>query len=71
MSTLVIKLSSLFIKQLSKPLASTFTSFVLAHPGLRTTTVKAARVRCSMSDACSVIAHERLFRVSHVRLSGS
>lgn len=45
MSTLALKLGTLFIKQLSKPLASSFTSVILASPSLRPATVKLARVR--------------------------
>lgn len=50
MSTLAIKLGSVFVKQLSKPLANSLTRIVLANQTLREVTVATAKVRFPGSD---------------------
>ena len=46
MSTLAVKLSTLVVKQLSKPFANSLASVLLSNETLRKGTVAAARVRC-------------------------
>ena len=44
MSTLVVKLAATFVKQLSKPMAKVFTSYVMRKPELRKTIVDLSQV---------------------------
>ena len=54
MATLAVKLGTLVVKQLSKPVAKQLAGFILSHDGLRKGTINMARVRiyaaCSARD---------------------
>jgi Optic atrophy 3 protein (OPA3) len=45
MSTLAVKMASLVVKQLSKPIANTLAQVMLSNETLRKATIGAARVR--------------------------
>lgn len=54
MSTLVVKLVGIFVKQLSKPLANQLSKAVIANEALRKSTVTTARVRL-LSDSVAAL----------------